>query len=281
MSFINTKDGTKLYYEDLGTGKPVVFVHGWCISCDSWEYVINELPGRGVRCILYDQRGCGRSDKPWKGYDYSTLAGDLSELIEQLGLEEVTLVGHSLGCGVVVRYLSEYGQTRVTQTVLLATTTPYPLLSEGNPDGLEKAVFEGLVHEIRTDRAAYVRALAHPFVAGPKSRLPVSADLVEWGIQLTMQASPFAAAEFIQAMSSTDQREEMKRISIPVLLIHGRLDISSPMALSAEKSLALLPNAQLIVYEDGAHGFYMVEGARVASDILRFVNDWKGMRIAE
>jgi non-heme chloroperoxidase len=266
------KNGVQLYYQDLGTGKPVVFVHGWCINSDSWEYVINDLPARGIRCIVYDQRGCGRSDKPVAGYGFSTLAGDLAELLEQLDLRDVTLVGHSLGCGVVVRYLAQYGEGRVSGAALLSTTTPFPLRTADNPDAIDQSIFDELIASMKKDRTAYVRSIAYSFFAGPRDVLPVSQDLLEWGIALTLQASPFAAMSLLREMSRTDQREELKGIKIPVLLIHGRQDISSPLALTAEKTLAHLTNGRLKIYEEGAHGFYMVEGERIVGDLMEVIH---------
>jgi pimeloyl-ACP methyl ester carboxylesterase len=272
MSYLQTSDGTKLFYQDLGKGAPIVFVHGWCISSDSWEYVINDLPQQGVRVIVYDQRGCDRSDKPAHGYDYTTLAQDLRELIEHLDLQDVTLVGHSLGCGVVARYLSRFNTGRVIRSVWTAPTTPFPLQTEDNPDGIDPAIFIELLGQINADRAAYVQSIAHPFFAGPRTELPISQALLEWGVDITMSASPFAAAGMFFTCANSDQREEIKTIQIPVLLLHGALDLSAPLHLTSRKNLDLLPNAKLKVYPEGAHGFYMVEGPQVRKDILAFMS---------
>jgi non-heme chloroperoxidase len=271
MSYLQTSDGTRLFYQDLETGKPIVFVHGWCISSDSWEYVINELPQQGIRVIVYDQRGCDRSDKPVTGYDYTTLAQDLQALLEHLNLSDVTLVGHSLGCGVIARYLSHFNMGRVVRSVWIAPTTPFPLLTSDNPEGIEEALFTELLRQIRTDRAAYVQSLAHSFFAGPLEPLPVSQSLLEWGLNITMSASPFAATGMFYTCGHTDQREEIKTIQIPVLLLHGALDLSAPLHLTSKKNAELLPNATLKVYPEGAHGYYMVDGPQIRKDILEFM----------
>lgn len=136
MSYIITEDRTKLFYKDWGSRSPIVFIHGWCLPSDSWEYVMSDLPHRGLRCIAYDQRGCGRSDQPWAGYGYDTLADDLHTLIEQLDLHELTLIGHSMGCGVVTNYLARYGNHNTVRAVLIGTTTPFIAHAEDNPEGI-------------------------------------------------------------------------------------------------------------------------------------------------
>ncbi|MEO6633054.1 MAG: alpha/beta hydrolase, partial [Mucilaginibacter sp.] len=139
MPFIKVTNGTNLFYKDWGSGIPVIFVHGWCINCDSWEYIMQEMAEKGSRCIAYDQRGCGRSDQPWRGYDFITLADDLAALIERLDLDKVVLVGHSMGCGVIAQYIADYGDLYVLKAVLIGTTTPCMAQSASNPNGIERA----------------------------------------------------------------------------------------------------------------------------------------------
>lgn len=272
MPYLPTKDGIRLFYQDFGQGKPIVFIHGWSISSDSWEYVINDLPQQDVRVIVYDQRGCDRSDKPVTGYDYTTLAQDLQALLEHLDLTDVTLVGHSMGCGVAARYLSHFDKGRVSRSVWIAPTTPYPLATLDNPDGIDPTFFMELMMQVRKDRAAYTIGLAHSFLAGPKLELPVSQAFVDWGFDITMKASPFAAYYMIETFSSTDQREEIKDIRIPVLLLQGAMDINAPAQLTTDKTLPLLSKGSRKFYPDGAHGFYMVEGPQVRKDILEFIH---------
>ena len=188
MSFIKVKDGTKLFYKDWGTGRPVVLVHGWCINCDSWEYVMNELVQHGLRCIAYDMRGCGRSDQPWSGYDYTTLAEDLSTLIESLDLHEVTLIGHSMGGGVITRYLTLQGEARISNAILLGTTTPFLQQAEDNPEGVDKMYLEAAKEAMRQDRAAYVLGLVPAFFGKDNVHKPVSQAMMEWGVGITLQS---------------------------------------------------------------------------------------------
>ena len=154
IPYIEMPDHTSLFYKDWGTGMPVVFIHGWALGADMWEYQMPYLARQGLRCIAYDKRGCGRSSQPWTGYDFNTFADDLATVIEQLDLREVTLVGHSMGCGDITRYLSRYGASRVARAALVAPTTPFILKAPDNPEGVDKGVFDDIVAELaKTVRA--------------------------------------------------------------------------------------------------------------------------------
>lgn len=271
MAFIETNDGTKLFYKDWGTGKPIVFVHGWCINCDSWEYVMNALPQQGVRCVAYDQRGCGRSDQPWTGYDYDTLADDLAALIDQLELSKVTLVGHSMGCGVITRYLTQRGEDRVARVVMLGTTTPLGGKTEDHPDGAERLHFGNMVAAIQKDRAHYVSELAPGFLGVEKANDIVSQALIDWGVGLTLQASPRAAVAMLRSTFESDQRRELANITVPTLILHGDADQSSPLAVTGEKTAAIVSEGQLKVYKGQPHGFYITDAERVNEDLLTFI----------
>ncbi|HEX8267294.1 MAG TPA: alpha/beta hydrolase [Pyrinomonadaceae bacterium] len=272
MTFIETKDGTKLFYKDWGNGsKPVVLVHGWCINCDSWEYVMNDLPNRGLRCIAYDQRGCGRSAQSWNGYDYNTLADDLAAVLEHLDLREATLVGHSMGSGVVTRYLTKYGGKRVSEIVFVSGTTPFLLKTPDNPQGIDASFFEESLAAIKKDRAGYVGKIALPFFGIEKPDEKISQEMIDWGVALTLQASPRAATEMLRACFESDQREEVKKITVPTLIIHSDQDDSSPLEITAKRTHELLPNSQLKIYENSSHGLYITESQRLCDDIAAFI----------
>lgn len=271
MALITSKDGVALFYEDYGAGKPVVLVHGWGMNGDTWEYVMRVLLQHGLRCIAYDLRGCGRSDKPLGGYDYSTLAADLAALIETLDLRDVTLVGHAMGCGVITRYLYEHGQARVGGAVFLATTTPYLLRTDDNPEGMDKSFFDNMIGAIIEDRPGFVTGIGQGFFVGNKEGIQLPTPLSTWAFGIVMQSSPFAATEFIRTTSGTDQREELKKITIPVLIIHGGAAPGAPISLTAERTSSYLSNARLLVYEGSSGGFYITEGARTGKDILEFI----------
>lgn len=273
MAFINGTNGTNLFYKDWGTGQPVVFVHGWCINCDSWEYIMQDMTDRGFRCIAYDQRGCGRSDQASDGYDYSTLADDLSALIEHLDLKDVVLVGHSMGCGVITRYLADYGDIRVKKAVLLGTTTPYLIKAEDNPNGFDESFLNDILNFMKNDRPGYVRSLADPFFGFPNPVNPVSADMVDWAVALTLQASLKAAVELQKTIVLTDQRDELGKIDIPVLILHGDKDIGLPLHISATPTHNLLANSKLKILKDQPHGMYISAPALLTSEITQFINE--------
>jgi non-heme chloroperoxidase len=155
---IETRDRTSLFYKDWGKGQPVVFIHGWALGADMWEYQMPYLTSRGLRCIPYDKRGCGRSSQPWHSYDFDTFADDLAAVIEHLDLREVTLVGHSMGCGDITRYLLRHGAGRVARTALVAPTTPFILKTPDNPEGLDKSMFDSVVAELGRDRPRFLAA---------------------------------------------------------------------------------------------------------------------------
>jgi len=272
MKFVETGDGTKLFYQDWGAGRPVVLVHGWCINSDSWEYVMSELPRGGLRCVAYDQRGCGRSGRPWEGYDYDTLADDLQALLEQLDLREATLVGHSMGCGVVARHQTRHGAARVARAALVATTTPFIARAADNPEGVDRQYLEDSLAAIKADRARYVYELAPAFFGAGEAGVAVSQALIDWAFALTMQASTRAAAEMLRTNFMTDQRGELRGIRVPTLVIHGDADRTCPLELTGKRTSELLPDSHLTVYPGAPHGLYITESRRLTADLVEFIN---------
>lgn len=254
----------------MGQGRPVVFVHGWCIHSDSWEYLLPRLLEGGFRCIVYDQRGCGRSERPYMRYDYALMAADLADLLGTLALREVLLVGHSLGCSVIAEYLATYGRERVEKIVFMATNTPYLALAADNPEGLPPALVEEQIVAIKKDRAAYVRMIAGFYLSGSAPETTVSADLTNWGIGLTMQAAAYTAVDMLRVQFEADFREALTRIKLPVLLLHGEADLNAPMGLTSVQTMRYLPQAQLKTYAGGAHGFYITHAAQIGNDLLTF-----------
>jgi pimeloyl-ACP methyl ester carboxylesterase len=273
MAFIETTDGVRLFYKDWGTGHPIVLVHGWCINCDSWEYVMTNLVARGFRCVAFDLRGCGRSDQPWNGYDYDTLAADLASLIEALNLRDVTLAGHSMAGGLIMRYLARHGDSRTARAVLIGTTTPFTLKTPDNPDGIDLAYFDAMITQMTEDRPRYVASLAPAFFGSDANGNTVSPEMVQWGIGLTLQASPQAAVGLLRANTEADQRDELTQITVPTLLIHGDQDASCPLDLTARRTQELLSNSRLTVYRGKAHGIYITEAKRITDDITTFIDE--------
>ncbi|MFF7124723.1 alpha/beta fold hydrolase [Streptomyces sp. NPDC008240] len=276
MPYLTTRDGTGLHYSDWGDGRPVVLLGAAMADSRMWEFQAPFLAGNGLRCITYDRRGSGRSDIPWTGYDYDTLAGDLADLLDHLDLRDAVLVGYAVGGGECVRYLSRYGTQRVAGLALVASTTPFLLRAPDNPDGLEPALFDQMEQAIRTDRAAWLDALTWPFFAGPEpdpDNLPLSGQLAGWLIGMCLNTSPRAGTEIYRTLFTTDQRTETAAVPVPTLVIHGTADLAAPYPLCGPRTAELIPGSRLITYEGAAHGMFATHADRLNADLLAFVKE--------
>lgn len=276
MPFINTKSdisghAVKLFYEDLGTGKPVVFIHGWPLNHEMWEYQLAELPKYGLRCIAYDRRGFGKSDRPWEYYDYDTLADDLKALLEQLDLRQVTLVGFSMGGGEIARYIGKYGTDRIEKVVLISAVTPFMLQTDDNTEGVSKENFDDMVNKLSQDRPAFLADFGKKFYGVTLLSHPVSQQLLDWNLMLCLMSSPKATADCVRSFSETDFRNDVPHITVPTLIIHGDADKTVPIAISGNKTAALLPHAIYKVYEDAPHGLFITEKDRLNADLMAFI----------
>ena len=257
-NIIRTCDGVNLFYRDWGEGKPVVFVAGWSLPSDQWNYQMLALLEQGLRVIAFDRRGHGRSSDPGRGYTLDTLADDLSAVLEALDLHEVTLVAHSMGCNEVVRYLSRHGSGRVEAAVLLGTMTP-DFRAAG--DLMEHFRRE----QLSRDFPLWIAENIDPFVPG------ATPGMKGWLRGLALQTSAQALYECNRVIQHADMRDEMRGIDIPVLLIAGTQDASAPFELTAQPSAQLLPNARLRVYEGAAHGMFLTHMQRVNGDLIEFI----------
>jgi non-heme chloroperoxidase len=266
LPFLETSDRTRLFYKDWGTGKPVVFVHSWSLNSDMWQYQMIHLAGQGLRCIAYDQRGHGRSSQPGYGYDYDTLADDLASLLEQLDLREVTLIGHSMGCGETVRYLSRHGSALVARAVLIGTATPFALKTPDNPDGIDKATFDKLRALWAKDLPKWLGDNARPFFV-PET----SPEMVQWVMGMCLQASLKALIDCNHATTATDFRAELPSITVPTLIIHGDADVSEPIDQRGRKTAQLIPGSQFKRYEGAPHGLMFTHIDRLNADLLAFI----------
>jgi non-heme chloroperoxidase len=273
LPLIETDDGTRLFYKDWGTGKPVIFIHGWVLNADIWEYQMTELINHDLRCIAYDRRGCGRSSQPGWGYDYDRLADDLAALIEQLDLHEVTLVAHSMGGGEIVRYLSRHGVDRIARIVFVASTTPFLLKTTDNPDGVDKSFYDHMVTEVNKDRPYYLASVAPVFFGVELPNSSVSSEMMQWAVGLALQAAPKAAIDTIRTLSETDLRADLRTVTVPTLIIHGDRDKYVPIKVSGYKTAQLIPSSQLIVYEGAAHGLLITHKERFNRDLLAFIQN--------
>ncbi|HEX2888750.1 alpha/beta hydrolase [Vineibacter terrae] len=271
-SFVQTRDGTTLFYKDWGTGKPVLFVPSWALSGDMWEYQMTPLVARGLRCVTFDRRGHGRSSQPGHGYDYDTLADDLASVIELLDLRDITLVGHSMSPGEIVRYLTRHGSQRVARVVMLAPITPFLLKTADNPDGIPRQAFEAVRAALAKDRARWMAEAAGPFIGVGLPGVAVSAEVTQWVIGLCMQASLKALLDLHRTLTETDFRAELRAIKVPTLILHGDHDQSAPLALTGRRTAALIPGSRLVVYENTAHGLFLTHAERVNADLMAFIN---------
>jgi non-heme chloroperoxidase len=272
MPFIETSDRTSLFYKDWGTGKPVLFLHGWCLGANMWEYQMTPLADRGLRCIAYDVRGCGRSDQPGHGYDFDTLSDDLAAVIEHLDLRDATLVGHSAGSAQIVRYLARHESAhRVARVAFVGTTMPFLLKTEDNPDGVEKSYLDDMIAALYNDRAQWASAIADPWFGVDLSGVTVTPELVRWGVGLFLQASPKAAIDMLRTFFTTDLRSDMRAVTVPTLIVHGAADMMVPFELSSRRVAEAVPHSELKVYENASHGLFVSHKDRLNGDLLSFV----------
>ena len=275
MNFIQSHnaDGTivNLYYEDWGSGNPVVLIHGWPLDHQMWEHQMRVLPEMGLRCIAYDRRGFGKSDKPWSGYDYDTFADDLKAVLDQLDLQNVTLVGFSMGGGEVVRYFSRHGGNRVSKVVLLSSIAPFTLQTEDNPDGVPMETLEEMIDNLQEDRPAFLSGFGKMFYGVNIISHQVSQATLDWNLSLAMQASPKATIECVHAFGETDFRAEMRTINVPALVIHGGADKIVPIEATGERASQLIKDAKYVVYDDAPHGLFITEKEQLTADLLEFI----------
>jgi len=276
MNYIETKkDATgnpvRIYYNDYGKGDPIILIHGWPLSKEMWEYQINDLVNSGHRVIAYDRRGFGKSSKPWDGYDYDTMTDDLKTLIDQLHLENITLIGFSMGGGEVIRYFSKYQGKGVTKVVLISSITPYMLKTESNPDGVAQEMFDDMSEKMQQDRIGFLDDFGKTFFGVTLLHKPLSTPLLEYYRMLCSFASPRATQECAKAFATTDFRDEMRLVNVPTLIIHGSDDKTVPIEPTGKESTKLIPDNEIIIYEGAAHGLFYTEKERLNADLVNFL----------
>jgi len=271
MPIITTKDGTEIYYKDWGTGQPVVFSHGWPLSADAFEDQMAFLANHGYRTIAHDRRGHGRSSQPWSGNDMDTYADDLAELTQALDLKDAVHVGHSTGGGEVARYIGRHGSKRVAKAVLIGAVPPLMLKTEANPLGLPMDVFDGIRAGVVADRSQFFKDLALPFYGANRPESKVSQGLRDSFWLQGMMAGYPACFDCIKAFSETDFTEDLKKIDVPTLIIHGDDDQIVPIQASALLSSKLVKGSTLKIYKGAPHGLCSTRKDEVNADLLAFI----------
>ncbi|WP_112662396.1 alpha/beta fold hydrolase [Microvirga flavescens] len=271
MSRITTRDGTKIYYNDWGQGQPVVFSHGWPLSADAFEDQMFFLASHGYRCIAHDRRGHGRSSQPWQGNDMDTYADDLAELVRQLDLKDAIHVGHSTGGGEVARYIGRHGTSRVAKAMLIGAVPPLMLKTPANPEGTPMEAFDQIRAGVLADRSQFFKDLTMPFYGYNRPGAKVS-EGVRNSFWLQGMMAGFPASYFcIKAFSETDLTEDLKKIDVPTLILHGDDDQIVPIVASAMLSSKLVKGAQLKIYKGGSHGMCTTQKDDVNADLLAFI----------
>ncbi|MGA8112306.1 MAG: alpha/beta hydrolase [Actinocatenispora sp.] len=271
MPTFATKDGTQIFYKDWGEGPPVVFSHGWPLNADAWDNQANLVASRGMRAIVHDRRGHGRSSQTWAGNDMNQYADDLAELLEMLDLTGITLVGHSTGGGEITRYMGRHGTSRVARAVLQGAVPPLMLRTDANPEGTPIAAFDDIRAGVAADRSQFYRDLSAPFYGANRPGSDVSAGVREAFWLMSMQVGLKGALDCVAAFSETDFTQDLLAIDVPTLIGHGDDDQIVPIAAAALRSAQLVKDSTLKVYPGASHGLHGAFEQEFNSDLLRFI----------
>jgi len=271
MQTITTQDGTRIFYKDWGSGKPVVFSHGWPLNADAWDAQMLFLVQKGFRVIAHDRRGHGRSDQPSQGNDMDTYADDLAALLNALDIQGATLVGHSTGGGEVAHYIGRHGTKRVARAVLIGAVPPIMLKTASNPNGLPMEVFDGIRKGVTDNRSQFYRDLATPFFGFNRPGAKVSQGTIDAFWAQGMTGGIHGQYLCIKEFSEVDYTEDLKKIDVPVLFLHGDDDQIVPIDDSAKLGVELVKNGTLKVYPGGSHGMCVTEADKVNADLLAFL----------
>jgi non-heme chloroperoxidase len=273
MPYITTKDGTQIYYKDWGSGQPITFSHGWPLSADDWDAQMLYFGQQGYRVIAHDRRGHGRSTQTWDGNDMDTYADDLAQLFDAIDIKNAIMVGHSTGGGEVARYLGRHGSARVSKAVLISSVPPLMLKTAKNPGGLPIDVFDGLRASLAANRAQFYKEITLPFYGYNRPGAKISEGVREhWWLQ-GMLGGMKPHYDCIKAFSETDFTEDLKKIDIPVLVMHGDADQIVPIGAAGLMSAKILKNATLKVYPGFPHGMATTNADVINADLLSFFKE--------
>jgi non-heme chloroperoxidase len=271
MPTVKTKDGAEIFYKDWGEGPVVMFSHGWPLNADAWEDQLFTLASNGYRAIAHDRRGHGRSSQTWNGNDMDTYADDLAAVVQALDLHNVTHVGHSTGGGEVTRYIGRHGTARVKSAVLVSAIPPTMLKTERNPEGLPMNVFDDIRKGVATDRSQFYQDLAVSFYSANRPGSKVSQGIKDAFWLQSMQAGLKGAYDCVKQFSESLFYDDLAKFDVPTLIIHGDDDQIVPIDDSGRKTVELVRNATLKVYEGGSHGLMVTHRERLNKDLLDFL----------
>ncbi|MGK9049980.1 alpha/beta hydrolase [Neorhizobium sp. CSC1952] len=271
MTMIKTRDDTELYVKDWGRGRPVILLHGWPLTCDTWDDFAMVAAEAGFRAISYDRRGFGRSDQPWQGYDYDTLSDDLADVIAATEAEDAALFGFSMGGGEVARYMSRHGGKGISKAALIASVVPYMLQTSDNPDGVPQSVFDGMTKGMKEDRANFFAGFFKSFFGVGVFTGSVSEEVLDWSFNQTMMAGLKPTLACAKAFATTDFRPDLTSFRVPTLIIHGTGDQTVPIDTSARAAAAAIPGSKLIEYDGAPHGLFASHKERLTEDLMTFL----------
>ncbi len=270
MPSIRNRSGDELYVKDWGNGRPLVLIHGWPLTADSWDDVAMPLANAGFRTIAYDRRGFGRSSQPWDGYDYDTLSDDLADVLSTLQLSDVTLIGFSMGGGEVARFLTRHGKSRLRSVALISSVVPYMLKTDSNPNGVPQESFDQMSQGVMEDRAHFFASFFKDFYGMEVLSKPVSDEWLSWTHSMAMQAGLKATLACVNAFATTDFRPDLKAFDLPTLIVHGTNDNTVPIDATARPAAKAIHGSHLIEYDSAPHGIFATHRAQLISDLLEF-----------
>ena len=271
MTTITTKDGTHIFYKDWGKGQPIVFSHGWPLSADAWDNQMLFFGQQGFRVVAHDRRSHGRSDQTWDGNNMNQYADDLAELINKLDLKNIVMIGHSTGGGEVAHYIGRHGTSRVAKVVLVGAVPPLMLKTEANPEGTPLEVFDGIRKGTGGDRSQFFKDLTTPFYGFNRTGAKVNEGLRESFWLQGMQGGIKGQYDCIREFSEVDYTDDLKKIDVPMLVVHGDDDQIVPIDAAGRRSAEIVPNAILKIYAGAPHGLPITMSAKLNEDLLAFI----------